>query len=1056
MAVTSTSATARWASYDAWNDVIHDWFFTGRFAQQPVYLDLETDVLRELADRVGPTDVDPTAALLAALTANADPAGALVEAVTRTLNLDGDLTQLFYEHYRRTIQWEYGKGDSLPPFLALLAFFSLVAERMAHDGGFSSSNYYGRLCEILALDGREGPTKQQVVRGYMDYASPLWRALNRWIEAGDGVRGKPTAYAFDFRVHVGLPISQALVREGDRRALLHLFLTYRLQPGQVISRSDMTRLIEDWLPTAPVSNSLRQLVASVEALGRVADVACVELQAWDGSLPVDEGHQQAPPAASLILVARIHKHPRPRLVIEPIVQSPRAIPGGAYRVETTTPHAAEAFAGLNGVVEIEDAQVDGFQTIRDFDLISIPDLLYANVRLQHGGLKVCRDPRRLVVLELEEASWGFIEVARARLGQGLLLLCVDDLLDDVERILAECARPGFAVYRSGELAGVPVGWGCVASVELFRLPETKNMDLASLVPVAWTEVSLGGGLRLPGRSTWLRGSPPEARVAALADINEVDVKLIDESEPTASPVLLGTVSESGVVALPDRLDDGDYRVVVEPQGEDRVLASAALRIRSDITPRPLLGDERDFFVHPLGGSPWAMLSSEPMAELPSSGALIGALVVGEDSTRDRHGGMPPTSLGGHVDRRADIYADETPAEEPALVARAGDPPACIRTGAHYIVLPDAGPGSTPWNAKIEGYCKNCGLEKYFPARYQRRFRGARAQPRQQPGRRLRGPVVPVAAPKPLRVKPVVDGAAHPLAELVQALEYARRGPWSSFEGLATQFDDAPWFAQEVARLMSALGHLELRLDPSSQRAEAWSLAPTTIATTTVDGRAVLCGARSEPLLNALRDRVSALGGGLRLEGGENDLPVAMIEGLDADALDEVAAKLSTEEMPVKVSMLPARRNAFALSPLSSVAALASRFAPPLDRLLERWDLREGGWSRASDVDSPGVYRTISFPRRYGVHLDGMEPRQLMRGDARLVKWLAGIDAGISLLAYDPESRELECLLGAELPGLYERAAVLCSGLPPVQMGATVVYRDVTADVASAIWEAVRT
>src|SRR5262249_47984303 len=153
--------------------------------------------------------------------------------------------------YWRAVEWEE-RSEGAPPFLAVLAFLSLVAERMAREGGFGANNYYGRLCQTLGLDGLDERTRIRVSHSYMKYGRGLWHRLNEWIDEGGGRRGKPTAFAFDYRVHVGIPMSQALVRKADREALLQLFLTYRLQPGQVISRTDMLRLLRDWLPAAPI------------------------------------------------------------------------------------------------------------------------------------------------------------------------------------------------------------------------------------------------------------------------------------------------------------------------------------------------------------------------------------------------------------------------------------------------------------------------------------------------------------------------------------------------------------------------------------------------------------------------------------------------------------------------------------------------------------------------------------------------------------------------------------------------------------------------------------
>jgi len=52
-----------------------------------------------------------------------------------------------------------------------------------------------------------------------------------------------------------------------------------------------------------------------------------------------------------------------------------------------------------------------------------------------------------------------------------------------------------------------------------------------------------------------------------------------------------------------------------------------------------------------------------------------------------------------------------------------------------------------------------------------------------------------------------------------------------------------------------------------------------------------------------------------------------------------------------------------------------------------------------------------------------------------------------LLAYNKATEELKVPLGADLPGLYGRAAVLASGLLPVVTGGQLTYQHVPADLA---------
>src|SRR6476619_4649041 len=126
-----------WAAYESWNLAIEAVFFDGRHAGRPVYLDLEDDVFREAQALTG----------LAG-----DPAESLDAAVRETLPLATPSSAVFRTHVRRAIEWDQSGRNGTPPYLALLAFFSTVAESMRDDERFGSNNYYGRLCDRLQVD----------------------------------------------------------------------------------------------------------------------------------------------------------------------------------------------------------------------------------------------------------------------------------------------------------------------------------------------------------------------------------------------------------------------------------------------------------------------------------------------------------------------------------------------------------------------------------------------------------------------------------------------------------------------------------------------------------------------------------------------------------------------------------------------------------------------------------------------------------------------------------------------------------------------------------------
>ena len=80
------------------------------------------------------------------------------------------------------------------------------------------------------------------------------------------------------------------------------------------------------------------------------------------------------------------------------------------------------------------------------------------------------------------------------------------------------------------------------------------------------------------------------------------------------------------------------------------------------------------------------------------------------------------------------------------------------------------------------------------------------------------------------------------------------------------------------------------------------------------------------------------------------------------------------------------------------------------------------------------------------------------GDARLVKYASAADSGLPLVGYDADQRVLYAPLGADLPGLYGRAAVLCSGRAPHENleERLLEYHNVPPRFATRIFQLLRT
>ena len=303
---------------------------------------------------------------------------------------------------------------------------------------------------------RTARAKTKVMHGFMEGSPRLWGALNGWLEDHGGRLGLPTAYAFDSRVYVGVPMSQALLREADRRVLPELFAAFRLRPGQIVSRSDMARVIGEWAGGSGLSLGLKRLLAKGgEVAERVADIACLELEHWDGS--VEDGEDQSARETELKVLAYLRSQPVPRLYLDVGVEHGVGVPAGRYELaDSASSHAAAALRGVGGGLTLRERAADGWRGVADSDEISIADLLLAELRLTQVEVALHRAPRRLVVLERDEELRRYVEADRVQLGTENILLCHESLCADARACPCRRSRARASAARRRRRAP----WAC--------------------------------------------------------------------------------------------------------------------------------------------------------------------------------------------------------------------------------------------------------------------------------------------------------------------------------------------------------------------------------------------------------------------------------------------------------------------------------------------------------------------------------------------------------------------------------------------------------------------
>lgn len=985
-----------WADYDRWNEALAEHLFSDERANLPAYLDVEQGLLEACAKAMG--------------SGGANGRLALIEAVRSTLGLEtSGNSGVLAEHVERFQTWRraFGaasgprskrqeSGPHPPPIIALLAVLVLAAERMGADTSQAAHAYYPRLAELLGLSEQDS----RRLRLRFPITEAFWRGLNEYVEAHEGRIGLPTAYALGHR-YVGIPQSQALVRAGDRAKLPNFFRLFGLAPGSELIPTDLERLLDAWIPSTPppVSANLQRLWRSSSAKERIAGVVAVELAHWDGTVREHDGTSSVKGDLSVTALVRQQFGGR-SLELSLTARFPTISDSGAVRVLSAERQP------MVGVVPAAGARVRPVPGTR----LDGASLVGAMLELQNEatGERVSRRPRRVVPLRRDELLGTYVEVDRIQLADDSLLLVRDEsrLLGEVLELVSKYGHRGQlygAVASTDRLAmtGVPDGWVLIDDVQLYAVPQdVKRIDLHVLIPMTTAQLSLSGGLKLPGRvRKWSSLRAPEAR-AAVAEADQLQLDLLELGEER---LLLEswTVTTSALVQPLDGLEltDGDYELELFVNGERKPIAATTLRLRSGDSPdvvswetcarlnyeldRDDLGAVRA--TEATGESTWLV---DGLSAIGRSEAAVAVFPV-------PHGISWSTTKSGRG------------AEAPAVVLGQADPNSCVVTGAHFMDVDDR-----PINGRFPATCRYCGVSKSYPARPKWKKQG------QTPSH------APLIGFENL---PSHTGSVLGWDECLDALVHVGGGKIAALERVATQAEGSSLFVDDFLRTLELLGHIDVRRDETLQAVE-WEANPAYLAEMP-DGGFLLAGVWSAHVREHLSRALAAAAGELTKVANPRGPSAWIVRGPSASQLQQVVDGL---EITAYVVPDAVDRMLSALPPLGEVESALPSIPVPDYQKTSLFDVAMASWQPSPGVAMPGAYRLEQTFRRLYVWVspENALRRKASVGSVQLVKHLAARAARRPLLGYLEASQTLIVPMGADLPGIYGRVAALCSGHSP--------------------------
>lgn len=455
------------------------------------------------------------------------PESPLIESVRAQL---GSPKKLLDPVLSRVAAWRKGPDGAVPPYLPLLAVTVLAASQMAESDKLDGHNYYGRLAPILGCS-------PSVIEEHFDVIAGWWKDLDAWLQRSGGSRGISTIVEHPRLKKIGYPLSQALVRESDRRTLRQFFKHAGVD-RRPVSGTELAAALVNWATDgrSGLSARFRSLIAAPGERALLARIVEAEARAWDG---VTVGTPTKPQD----LPARLLFQPRRERVLW-VAELPDGVAG------------EQAFGNCRGV-KVTEASGGGFLRVesprfRAQDLVSGFMLAGSRRSVRWTG-------RRATPMVIDPNLDGWVSVSRLSMDEKQLLLVAEPDWSGVESYLRDSGIPfqhvtGVPGLQGLQLAQLPAGALGDRADAGREMPDA----LAAVWPESVVRPGLRGGLLMKpgsGQRTYLVGGAPDLYLPAGLQPRSAD--LSTDGETTAHAVEGETLSLSSLAAAP-----GSYTVSV--------------------------------------------------------------------------------------------------------------------------------------------------------------------------------------------------------------------------------------------------------------------------------------------------------------------------------------------------------------------------------------------------------------------------------------------------------------------------------------------------------------
>ena len=531
------------ANYDEWSKAIAEYFVSGLSSGATVYLSVDEGTLMNIGTQFEQSKAN-----------HVD----WVEDFQRAVQSECVIGNQVY--LDRTSGYLSERTPRCVAFLAamVLAAHHMVAEE-TEDETIASINYFKRLRQVLGLPHEQGGRPDGLQQAGVEES--LWQIWNRWLIRNGWLpsanRGSSVAQAY-----INYPLSQALLREADKKAMERLFRE-RERSDQLSSVWDRDT-VGSWVRMQQFNSKyLRELVQENDRSRYEAITDAI----YDVYSSIDWDQDMLQPGSRSTfqrrLTAQLYRNEDPIMgyidyYLYP--RQPRQFSGGTLKVmENNCAHPLIKDRPGWFLPLWPENPAGGVS----YEVIGHPQIKELVLPERRFWILI-RDPEN-------ESSGVFAGWGHPGLGETFLLLCKKEYADQMENFKQEdllkwnqdfSINEEWVEYR--ECMIVSPSWEGI-------IPQHQDLYDA-LKPTISATISLKGGLRVPNQGGWLEGYPPEMTIIAFDDSVELKLLAVSNSD---TPLMDQFVNTNKPISLPS-LCPGDY--LLEAYSSGKLATQKVLRI----------------------------------------------------------------------------------------------------------------------------------------------------------------------------------------------------------------------------------------------------------------------------------------------------------------------------------------------------------------------------------------------------------------------------------------------------------------------------------------------